>query len=78
LDRIQYSAFSGDISRNLQEELFQKVVKMLGKKAGNIQLIPVCGKDLGERLVHSVMAENDKEKKEKGADGTRVIYIAGH
>ena len=57
LDRIQYSAFSGDISRNLQEELFLKVVKLLGKKTGNIQLIPVCSKDWSHRLVHSANSE---------------------
>ncbi|MCP4420369.1 MAG: CRISPR-associated endonuclease Cas2 [Chloroflexi bacterium] len=52
LDRTQYSAFLGDISRNYQEELFQKVCDLLGKEAGNIQLIPVCGKDWQNRLMH--------------------------
>jgi CRISPR-associated protein Cas2 len=77
LDRIQYSAFTGDISRNLQEELFQKVVRLLGKKPGNIQLIPVCGKDWGERMVHSAVAQKDGEQKEKQANGTRAVYVAG-
>ena len=31
LDRIQYSVFQGDISRNYQEELFKKVTDILGK-----------------------------------------------
>ena len=57
LDRIQYSAFSGNISRNHQEELFQKAVKLLGKKAGNIQLIPICSKDWAAKLVHSANSE---------------------
>lgn len=49
LDRIQYSAFSGDISRNYQEELFRKVTDLLGKEEGNIQLIPICAKDWDNR-----------------------------
>lgn len=52
LDRIQYSAFSGDISRNFQEELFLKVTSLLGKKEGNVQLIPICRKDWESRLRH--------------------------
>jgi CRISPR-associated protein Cas2 len=57
LDRIQFSAFSGDISRNHQEELFLKAKNLLGKKAGNVQLIPVCGKDWVNRLVWEVNSE---------------------
>ncbi|MBP8003250.1 MAG: CRISPR-associated endonuclease Cas2 [Chloroflexi bacterium] len=52
LDRIQYSAFAGNISRNLQEELFLKTRRILGKKPGNIQLIPICTTDWGNRLCH--------------------------
>jgi CRISPR-associated protein Cas2 len=51
LDRVQFSAFAGDISRNLQEELFKKVTKLLGKRPGNIQLIPICETDWGQRRV---------------------------
>ena len=57
LDRVQFSAFSGDISRNLQEELFLKVTDLLGKKAGNVQLLPICGKDWVNRLVYEVIGE---------------------
>ena len=49
LDRIQYSAFCGNISRNHQEELFLKVTNLLGDKAGNIQLIPICHNDWQKR-----------------------------
>ena len=52
LDRLQYSAFGGNISRNLQEELFLKVCGVLGKAAGNVQLIPICGKDWQARRVY--------------------------
>jgi CRISPR-associated protein Cas2 len=51
LDRLQYSAFHGDISRNLQGELFKKAKKLLGRRPGNIQLISICETDWDQRLV---------------------------
>lgn len=53
LDRIQYSAFCGDISRNYQEELFQKVVAILGKRPGDIRLLPICEKDWRAQFRHT-------------------------
>lgn len=53
LDRVQFSAFSGDISLNLQEELFLQVTELLGDEAGNIQLLPICGKDWTNRMEHA-------------------------
>lgn len=51
LDRIQFSAFYGNISRNYQEELFQKVEALLGKEDGQIMLLPICYKDWNARMV---------------------------
>jgi CRISPR-associated protein Cas2 len=51
LDRIQYSAFLGMLSASLQGELMLKLKKMLGRKAGNIQLFPLSGKDWDGRRV---------------------------
>ncbi len=45
LDRVQYSVFTGRLSRNLQEELFLKVTALLGDQAGSIVLLPICQKD---------------------------------
>lgn len=45
LDRIQYSSFSGVLSRTHQEELLLKMKKKLGKREGDIRLIPICQKD---------------------------------
>lgn len=45
LDRIQYSAFTGNISRNLQQELFQKITRILGQADGRIWLLPVGEKE---------------------------------
>ena len=38
LERIQYSAFCGDLTRTHQRALFTEIKKRLGRKAGNIQL----------------------------------------
>lgn len=66
LDRIQWSAFLGDINHNRREELEAKLRKVLGRRAGNIQLIPVCEKDLGLRVIIEVRKEDEKkESKEK-------------
>jgi CRISPR-associated protein Cas2 len=45
LDRIQYSAFLGDLSRVHQEELMEKIEARLGKREGKIYLYPICAKD---------------------------------
>jgi len=41
LQRIQYSAFMGQLSRTHQEELLLKIKKKLGRKPGNVQLFPL-------------------------------------
>lgn len=38
LERIQYSAFLGQLSRTHQEELLLLIRKRLGRKPGNVQL----------------------------------------
>jgi len=50
LDRIQYSAFCGQLSRNLQEELMLKMSRLLGDKAGRIQLVPIAADDWKRRM----------------------------
>jgi CRISPR-associated protein Cas2 len=51
LDRIQYSAFCGWLPNSLQNELLQKIRRILGKKPGNVQLIPICNEDWRKRKV---------------------------
>jgi CRISPR-associated protein Cas2 len=51
LDRIQYSAFLGNLSASLQDELMLKLKKTLGRKAGNIQLFPLCARDWQGRQI---------------------------
>ena len=60
LDRIQFSAFVGDLARTYQEELLLKIKKQLGGRAGNVQLFPICEKDWRMRLL---IEQKGKEKK---------------
>ncbi len=41
LQRIQYSAFGGDLSRTHQRALFTEIRQRLGTKAGNVQFFPL-------------------------------------
>lgn len=49
LDRLQYSAFLGDLSKNHQEELLLRIQERLGKRAGRIDLFPICRQDWRQR-----------------------------
>ncbi|WP_110518340.1 CRISPR-associated endonuclease Cas2 [Herpetosiphon llansteffanensis] len=49
LQRIQYSAFMGDIPRTLSEELWLKISKLVNNQEHSIELIPICAKDWLER-----------------------------
>lgn len=57
LERIQYSAFLGDLSHNQRDELMQKLKRTLGKEPGKIHLFPICDKDM--KLVQSVTREEN-------------------
>lgn len=49
LKRIQYSAFFGELSHNRQAEILQKIRRKVGKTSANVQIFPVCEKDLALR-----------------------------
>lgn len=49
LERIQYSAFIGDMNSNRCEELLKKIKRHLGTKEGNVQVFPICDKCLKQR-----------------------------
>ncbi len=51
LERIQYSAFAGQLHAVHQDEIILKMRKTLGKKPGNIQLFPLCAEDWAKRKV---------------------------
>ena len=62
MDRIQYSAFSGQLRNTHQEELMLKIKKILGKKAGNVQLYAICAEDWARR---KVIAQYENVRKDK-------------
>jgi CRISPR-associated protein Cas2 len=65
LDRIQYSAFLGDLARTYQEELMLKIEDRLGDREGKIQLFVICEKDWRQRL--GVIQEGDEDGDGDGA-----------
>jgi len=50
LERIQFSAFCGSLTRNKREELFLRLGDTLGERPGKILLQPVCEKDIRDGL----------------------------
>lgn len=48
LERIQYSAFQGQLSRNKRQELFLRLKVILEDNAGKVLVQPVCEKDVRE------------------------------
>lgn len=63
LERIQWSAFLGDINHNRREELEARLRKTLGRRAGNIQVFPLCQKDIGLRVIIEISKEDEKKDK---------------
>jgi CRISPR-associated protein Cas2 len=49
LQRIQYSAFCGDLTRTHQRALFTEIKRRLGRKSGNVQLFPLDEKTWSRR-----------------------------
>jgi len=50
LDRIQYSAFLGRLTRGQQKEMMKKIRRRLGKRTGKILVIPVDANAWRERV----------------------------
>jgi CRISPR-associated protein Cas2 len=59
LDRIQYSAFLGDLARTHQEELILRIGERLEDREGKIQLFTMCEKDWRQRL--EIIQEADED-----------------
>jgi CRISPR-associated protein Cas2 len=66
LERVQYSAFLGRLTRNKREELFLRLKGILGKKAGKVLVQPICEKDLKVALA----VENEKEPESIGEESS--------
>lgn len=59
LTRIQYSAFEGNANRNRRQELTQRLRRTLGRQQGNIQVIPLCERDLRLRTIIGVSQDQE-------------------
>jgi CRISPR-associated protein Cas2 len=59
LERIQFSAFLGEITHNRREELLQRIKRQIGQKQANVQLFPICDKDMNLRKVIYVQEKDD-------------------
>lgn len=51
LQRIQYSAFSGDLSRTHQRALFQEIKRRVRRREASVQLFPLDEKSWSGRRV---------------------------
>lgn len=69
LDRIQWSAFLGDMNHNRREELEARLRKVLGRRAGNIQFFPLCDRDLRQRVIIEITKEEEKKESESSRSG---------
>lgn len=72
LDRTQFSAFYGRISRPLQRELMQRLANLLGENTGTLLLVPVGDDDWNRRIEIRVSAAEEQhpapgDKPNKGA-----------
>jgi CRISPR-associated protein Cas2 len=66
LKRIQFSAFMGEINHNRREELLQRLKREIGKKQSNVQLFPICDKDMKLRQIISVSEKIEGNDKSDG------------
>ncbi|HXG19984.1 MAG TPA: CRISPR-associated endonuclease Cas2 [Methylomirabilota bacterium] len=62
LERIQFSAFRGKLTRNKREELFLRLTTILEDTPGKILVQPICEKDF--KAARSV--ENESMEEESG------------
>lgn len=46
LARLQYSVFVGPLSKNRREEIFARLLDLLGEEAGKLIVQPVCESDV--------------------------------
>jgi CRISPR-associated protein Cas2 len=64
LDRIQYSAFVGCLSRTLQQELMYRIEDILDGGTANVKLIAIPDRDWNNRLEIDCIADEEEEEEE--------------
>ena len=67
MDRVQFSAFAGDLAPTHQDELMLRIASVLGKLPGKVQLVPVCEKDWSARRVIEQKQEEESSADEAAA-----------
>lgn len=55
LERIQYSAFLGELNPTRRSAMIKRLQEKLGKEEGKIEIIMVCEKDFRQRKVLEVL-----------------------
>src|SRR5262249_43809012 len=50
LQRVQKSAFRGELNTNRREMLYQRLAETLGRRAGSIHIYVVCDRDAREAM----------------------------
>ena len=75
LDRIQYSAFLGNLQRTHQEELLKKIGSKLGQLAGKVHLFTICEKDW--RLKLEIVQAGPPEKDMGDGESDEVTRASG-
>lgn len=62
LERVQYSAFLGELSQVHQRELLLQIKRRIGKHDANIQLFPLDEKSWNSRRVIEQSQRTEEEK----------------
>lgn len=63
MERIQFSAFRGDLTTNRRQELILKLRKRFGKSEGCIHILALCDKDAAHvEQIGKVLAERERSK----------------
>lgn len=76
MNRIQYSAFVGDLQRTYQKELMKRAIAQLGKRSGKIYLYCIGEREWPLRLEHVVEMAGGLGM--GGADGDAVRGSSAH
>lgn len=62
LQRVQYSAFVGNLSRTHQRELFQEITKRVRRREANVQLFPLNEQSWNGRRVLEQRGSDDESE----------------
>jgi len=71
LQRIQWSAFMGDLNHNRREELSQRLRSLLGEEDGCVQVFPLCDKDM--RLRFEASTPGYRQRLELGRERFKFV-----